>query len=259
MQSIVTSHAQNDSGVFETDARDGRFLPFRGAGAISRWRVDLPIETNALDRNSLIDFLLHLSYTSREGGEPLRTAAWKAREKALKNATGLPQRRLFSAKFESRDEWHHFLHPTGTTGVQAFTIQITSESIGPLFGETTLAISDVDVYLHFKHRGNNATYQSGAGALSARVSHQAGAVATPAMVGKLASADADLAGAPHASVELAFDVKPGVISTLLVEITETSIAGIAPELIEAVPGTPHVRLKADAIDDLSVVVQYTVK
>jgi len=222
-------------------------------------RIDLPTETNALDRNSLTDFLLHIPYTSREGGEPLRTAAWQARAKVLKDPAGPPQSRLYSAKFESRDEWHHFLHPTAITGVQAFTVQITSESVGPLFKEATLAVSDVDVYIHFKNRGNNTTYQSGGGVLSARVSQRAGSVATPAVVSNMDSADADLAGAPHASAALAFDVKPGVISTLLVEIPEPSIAGIVPELIEIIPGTSHKRLKADAIDDLSVVVQYTVK
>ena len=33
VQSIVTSSGQNDSGMFETNLRDERFLPFEGAGA----------------------------------------------------------------------------------------------------------------------------------------------------------------------------------------------------------------------------------
>ena len=36
---IVTSHATNDSGMFETNLRDERFLPFEGAGAISTWNL----------------------------------------------------------------------------------------------------------------------------------------------------------------------------------------------------------------------------
>ena len=35
VQSIVTSHGQNDSGLFELNFRDERYLPFEGAGAIS--------------------------------------------------------------------------------------------------------------------------------------------------------------------------------------------------------------------------------
>src|SRR5262249_28876651 len=34
-QSIATSHAQNDSGMFELNFRDERYLPFETAGAIS--------------------------------------------------------------------------------------------------------------------------------------------------------------------------------------------------------------------------------
>lgn len=41
MQSIATSSAQADSGLFELNFRDERYLPFEGAGAISRWRIEL--------------------------------------------------------------------------------------------------------------------------------------------------------------------------------------------------------------------------
>lgn len=47
IQSIATSGGQNDSGLFELNFRDERYLPFEGAGAISRWRIELPIQTKA--------------------------------------------------------------------------------------------------------------------------------------------------------------------------------------------------------------------
>jgi len=37
-QSIVSSTGSNDTGLFETNLRDERFLPFEGAGAISTWK-----------------------------------------------------------------------------------------------------------------------------------------------------------------------------------------------------------------------------
>ena len=43
--SIATSTAQNDAGVFELSFRDERYMPFEGLGAISRWRLSLPITT----------------------------------------------------------------------------------------------------------------------------------------------------------------------------------------------------------------------
>ncbi len=39
---VAVSGAQNDGGLFELNYRDERYLPFEGAGAISRWRVTLP-------------------------------------------------------------------------------------------------------------------------------------------------------------------------------------------------------------------------
>ena len=40
--SIAVSTGQNDSGVFELNFRDERYIPFEGAGAISKWRIELP-------------------------------------------------------------------------------------------------------------------------------------------------------------------------------------------------------------------------
>ena len=48
IQSIVTSSGNNDSGLFETNLRDERFLPFEGAGAESTWKLDLPAELPAV-------------------------------------------------------------------------------------------------------------------------------------------------------------------------------------------------------------------
>lgn len=72
---IATSSGQNDSGMFELNFRDDRYLPFEYLGAVSRWRVELPPENNYFDLESLSDVILHLNYTSREGDPLLRRAA----------------------------------------------------------------------------------------------------------------------------------------------------------------------------------------
>lgn len=74
IQSIVTSSAHNDSGLFGSKLRD-EHLPFEGAGAISRWRIELPLELKAFDLDSISDVVLQLRYTARDGGAALRTAA----------------------------------------------------------------------------------------------------------------------------------------------------------------------------------------
>src|SRR6266704_2961333 len=70
LQSIVTSSAQNDSGMFETNLRDERFLPFEGAGAESTWKLDLPKDYPAFDYATISDVLLHIRYTARQGVDP---------------------------------------------------------------------------------------------------------------------------------------------------------------------------------------------
>ncbi|NMH88793.1 Tc toxin subunit A-related protein [Flavivirga algicola] len=75
IQSIATSDAQKDSGVFELDFRDERYLPFENTGAISSWRLELPTEIRQFDYNSISDVVVHVKYTAREGGSGLKTLA----------------------------------------------------------------------------------------------------------------------------------------------------------------------------------------
>ncbi|WP_395110179.1 neuraminidase-like domain-containing protein [Actinomadura sp. SCN-SB] len=75
-EAIATSTGQeNETGLFELNFRDERRLPFAFAGAVSRWRVELPPGDNHFDLGTLSDFVLTLNYTAREGGEALREAA----------------------------------------------------------------------------------------------------------------------------------------------------------------------------------------
>jgi hypothetical protein len=69
---IATSNAQNDSGVFELNFNDDRYLPFENAGAISEWRLEL---TGNPKPENISDVILHMKYTSKDGGETLKGAA----------------------------------------------------------------------------------------------------------------------------------------------------------------------------------------
>ncbi|MBL8425766.1 MAG: peptidoglycan-binding protein [Candidatus Accumulibacter phosphatis] len=75
IESVVTSSASNDSGMFEANLRDERYLPFEGGGAIGRWRLQLPGDFRQFDYATIADAILHLRYTARDGGMPLRQAA----------------------------------------------------------------------------------------------------------------------------------------------------------------------------------------
>ncbi|MFO7579714.1 MAG: hypothetical protein R6W74_05850 [Nitrosomonas halophila] len=108
LQSIVTSSAQNDSGLFETNLRDERYLPFEGAGAISEWRLELPNEYRQFDYDTISDVILHLRYTACEGGGALRTAAAAWVGEQVEKAAAAGSVRFLSMRHDFPSEWARF-------------------------------------------------------------------------------------------------------------------------------------------------------
>jgi hypothetical protein len=149
LQSIATSHGQNDSGLFELNFRDERYLPFEGAGAISNWRIELPPDCNSFDVNSITDIILRINYTARDGGESLRTAArdrlrlGSSLERSDDQTTGSFQR-LFSLKHEFAVEWSQFMQASGT---QQLRFKLTLERFSFQFRGRTISVQQFDVFL----------------------------------------------------------------------------------------------------------------
>jgi hypothetical protein len=113
VQSIVTSSANNDSGMFETNLRDERFLPFEGAGAESAWKLDLPNPKDfpAFDYTTISDVILHIRYTARQGvdGTKVTTALNDLLQEASQSNLAL----LFSLRHDFPSEWSSFVNGTG--------------------------------------------------------------------------------------------------------------------------------------------------
>jgi hypothetical protein len=147
VQSIATSHAQNDSGTFEVSFRDERYLPFEGAGVISEWRLELPSDTNAFDLDSVSDVVFHLRYTARDGGDPLRAAAREARDAWLADAADAPLARMFSLRQEFPLPWYHFLH---ATGAQTLQLDLGPERFPFQFRNKTFRVNKVELFLKLK-------------------------------------------------------------------------------------------------------------
>jgi len=113
LQSIVTSVGQNDSGLFETNLRDERYLPFEGSGVISEWQLQLPAnpsrnEPCQFDYNTISDVILHLRYTAREAGGLLRNGALANLTKRIEEAEAVGSVRLFSVRHEFPSAWAKF-------------------------------------------------------------------------------------------------------------------------------------------------------
>lgn len=112
IQSIAASSSQNDSGVFELNFRDERYLPFEGTGAISSWRLELPKDVRQFDYNTISDLILHMKYTSRDGGSSLKSLSENSlidrlvEIKQSLNQTGLHI--VLNMKHDLPNEWYLF-------------------------------------------------------------------------------------------------------------------------------------------------------
>lgn len=117
--SIAVSTGQNDSGVFELNFRDERYIPFEGAGAISKWRIELP-EFRQFDYDTISDVILHMRYTAVDGGDKLKVPAAASVQDYIKNMVELSQQEGLFAAFDMKhdfpDEWYKATNqPTGAT------------------------------------------------------------------------------------------------------------------------------------------------
>jgi len=136
---IATSTAQNDSGMFEFNFRDERYLPFERAGAISEWQIELSTEKELrqFDYATISDVILHLDYTARENGGPFKDKATTDTKEFLRNTAALtesPLMQMFSMKHEFSTEWYRFLHPTAEGAEQILSFTLGKERF-PFFAQ----------------------------------------------------------------------------------------------------------------------------
>jgi hypothetical protein len=155
VQSIVTSSGQNDSGLFETNLRDERYLPFEGIGAISEWRIELSREFPQFDYNTISDVVLHLRYTAREGGSPLKQAATHELTETLnelirsEGEKGLVQ--VFSLRQQFTDAFFKLLNPPPNSD-QKTEFVVKGQHFPYILAIRRLNVSDVTVYLKPKEK-----------------------------------------------------------------------------------------------------------
>jgi hypothetical protein len=262
-QSIVTSQAQNDSGLFELNFKDERYLPFEGAGVISEWRIELPVETNAFDLDSITDVVMKLSYTSREGGELLRKVALEAatlpapsRQDVSNPGPDLPNQpellRLVSARHEFPNEWQRFLQGTGPEAFQALAFELTPERFPYQYRGKKFSISRVDLFLQV----NNQQVYSETTPLKVQLlpPDQPDGESM-----ELRSNSGDNNGLPHAIFD--FSSQPGKLGQWTLQIKEEDISNLDSSWWNELNlnGTPHFRLKPARLEDLMLVLHYSVK
>ena len=149
---IVTSSAQNDSGMFELRFEDERYLPFETAGAISTWRLTLNNVFPEFDYTTLTDVVLHVRYTARDGGPQLREAAKNATTEATLSKLELSEGRtglyrMFSARHEFPTNWAQFLNPPAAAE-QILTLEVPPERFPFFTRGLDIKVSALNVIVH---------------------------------------------------------------------------------------------------------------
>jgi hypothetical protein len=197
VQSIAISGANNDSGLFNLDHRDERYLPFEGSGAIGDWSLEINSAVPTFDWSSVSDVVLHVRYTAREGGELLRAAALQTLNAEL---AALPLRKAFSMRHEFATAWNAFLRTqeTETVAVLAFDL---SESLFPFVAQDAgLGISSLEIVGLVS---DPTTWVSTDIAVSLGASQQTVTLATSSAL---------YGGQPSAMVQFASAIAPGPLS-----------------------------------------------
>ncbi|NUN67052.1 hypothetical protein HCU40_20415 (plasmid) [Pseudanabaena biceps] len=150
--SIACSTGQNDSGVFELNFKDERYLPFEGAGVISKWRLELP-SFKQFDYETISDAIVHIRYTAVEGGDKLKKPAAESVMAYIKSVEELSREEgLFAAfdlKHEFSSEWHKAMNPPASNSERIMILDKLNERL-PIFtkGKDANKILATDVYLY---------------------------------------------------------------------------------------------------------------
>jgi GH18 family chitinase len=260
-QSIATSTAQNDAGMFEVNFRDERYLPFEGAGAISTWQLDLPIDCNAFDLDTITDVVINLRYTARFGGDGLRSFAKQAAVLPARPAqpfTGSTPasvgqtalQRMFSLRHEFPTEWYKFLNPPDAATSQSMSIALGNDRFPFQYRGRTIKITQVELVLLSADQSALSNYQP--------LALQLIAPSVPPKQSTITlNSGGILAGAPYGSLK---QPPPPASSppswTLLLD--DTTLAGMKAPFVNGVPsGGTTMHLNPDAIDDILMICTYS--
>lgn len=126
---IAVSEGRFDTGTFELNFHDERFVPFEGAGAVSRWRIELPDPKKGpqpFDYATISDVILHIRYTSVDGGENLKRCAQGAVAARVKSTEGLLRDQGVFAVFDLRhdfaDGWNRFAQESASEETRTLSL-----------------------------------------------------------------------------------------------------------------------------------------
>jgi hypothetical protein len=209
----------------------------------------MPRDCNAFDFETISDVILKINYTAREGGASLQKAARAARDAALHN-TQTQQSRLFSVRHEFPGDWYRFLHPADTAPSQALALDLAMERFPFLFRGLQLNIQAMKLFLKLK---DGFAYVDGKA-----LAFTFGKDGNPGI-----SSTFKLGGSPISTLAYAEALQGSVgsIGKWILTVLGSDAAKLDPTLQRTVTvnGLNFVHLNPDAIEDVWIICQYSLK
>jgi hypothetical protein len=136
-QQIALSRGVNDAGLFVLDFHDERYLPFEGTGAVSKWTLSLPPDTNRFDFGTISDIIVKIQYTAQDGGD-----AFRNKVKGLLYADNPPYpytpAKIYDLKTAYAREWQSFISVPPKDGVQQIVFPLTDSTVLPYLKDVAL-------------------------------------------------------------------------------------------------------------------------
>jgi peptidoglycan hydrolase-like protein with peptidoglycan-binding domain len=251
VESVVTSSGRDDTGMFQADLRDERFLPFEGAGVIGTWRLELPSHFPQFDYQSISDAVITIRYTALDGGAPLRDAALAELTDALKNMEVGEGReglyKLLSARHDYPDQWYRLVvAPADPAAAPTFSAAIDGQRFPFAFHDQNLIIDKLAVVLR------TAPYDAG-DAFTVELDAPGQAAQGKAV----AIVPTELGGLPSAVFDFgANGIAMGANQTWTVKFT--ALPAALSEQVQ-VNGANVTRLRADTLLDLGMLISYRLR
>jgi hypothetical protein len=103
-QQVALSTGVNDTGLFQLNYSDDRYLPFEGTGAVSTWRLEVEGVEGPRHRQTLSDVIVTVQYTARQGGSTFAETV----KSALGSASG-ERAWLLNLASDYSDAWQAFM------------------------------------------------------------------------------------------------------------------------------------------------------
>jgi hypothetical protein len=234
---IATSSGQNDSGLFEPNLRDERWLPFEGQGAVSAWTLELDQKSNNFDFSTITDAILHVRYTARAGISP------QVVRNAITPPTGVARSLMVSVKNTFDYALYSFLHPTDTTAPQQVLTLPISDAVFPFTNLASPKIGNIRVIFALASRPAGGT------SIATTFGPTAGTLAALSLTDVLPPGWTGTPAILWGSAPVAPAIEPQAFTLAL---PAASVPGALAVVVDGV-----VRLDPAKLDDVVLVIDYT--